>query len=65
MPDESDETARVLCIAGSWLKLKDPETADRFYKALVLRCGKTTLGKEADKRRWFPKISVEKYQPLK
>lgn len=65
MPDESDETAKVLCIAGSWFKLKDLDTADRFYKAMVRRCGKTDLGKEADKLRWFPKISVEKYHPLK
>jgi len=65
MPDESDETAKVLCIAGSWLKREDPDAADRFYKALVRRCGKTYLGKQADRLRWFPKISVEKYQPLK
>lgn len=31
MPDNSEETARVLCIAGSWLKAKDPNEADRFY----------------------------------
>ncbi len=65
MPDESDETAKVLCIAGSWLKREDPDAADRFYKALVRRCGKTRIGKEADKLRWFPKISEERYQPLK
>jgi len=65
MPDNNDETARMLCIAGSWIKGKDPEGADRFYKALVRRCGKTELGKQADKLRWFPKISEEKDQPLK
>jgi len=58
MPDNSEETARVLCIAGSWLKAKDPNEADRFYKALVLRCRKTKLGQEADKLRWFPKIEM-------
>jgi len=56
MPNGSDETARVLCIAGSWLKLRDPQAADRFYKALVRRCGKTPLGREADRLRWFPVI---------
>lgn len=56
MPDNADETARVLCEAGQWLKLRDPQAADRFYKALVKRCGETALGKEADKRRWFPPL---------
>ncbi len=54
MPNNSDETARVLCIAGSWLKARDPETADVFYKALVRRCRKTALGDLADRKRWFP-----------
>ncbi len=58
--DQSDQTARVLCVAGSWLKDRDPQAADRFYKALVRRCGKTQLGREADKLRWFPKIEIDK-----
>jgi hypothetical protein len=56
MPDQSDHTARVLTIAGSWLRNRDPKAADRFYKALVRRCRKTKLGSEADKRRWFPPV---------
>lgn len=56
MPDNSDDTARVLCTAGSWLKYRNPETADIFYKALVRRCLKTELGAEADRRRWFPTL---------
>jgi hypothetical protein len=28
MPDNSDDTARVLWTAGSWLKNRDPQTAD-------------------------------------
>ena len=59
LPDEWDQTARVLCIAGSWLADKEPKAADRFYKALVRRCGTTKLGKEADKLRWFPKVEVD------
>jgi hypothetical protein len=54
MPDESPLTARVLCEAGLWLKNRDPMAADRFYKALVRRCGTTELGREAKARRWFP-----------
>jgi tetratricopeptide (TPR) repeat protein len=54
MPDNSDDTARVLCTGGTWLKNTDPQSADIFYKALVRRCRKTILGDEADKIRWFP-----------
>ena len=54
MPDNSDETAKLLCEAGMWLKDRDPQAADRFYKALVRRCGQTELGRQADQRRWFP-----------
>ena len=54
--DNSDETARVLCIGGSWIKSLDAQTADHFYKALVLRCGKTAIGAAADRRRWFPSL---------
>lgn len=56
MPNQNDETARLLCEAGSWLKDRDPQAADRFYKALVKRCDATALGKEADRRRWFPPL---------
>lgn len=65
MPNNSDQTARVLCIAGSWLKDRDPQAADRFYKTLVRRCGKTQLGKEADRLRWFPKIDIDKNKLLR
>lgn len=64
LPDEQDQTARVLCIAGSWLAAKEPKAADRFYKAMVRRCGTTKLGKEADKLRWFPKVEVDERQLL-
>jgi hypothetical protein len=56
MPNNSDATARVLWTAGSWLKNRDPQTADLFYKALVWRNRKTALGTEADRRRWFPEL---------
>ncbi|HYV27277.1 MAG TPA: hypothetical protein VFA77_07070 [Candidatus Eisenbacteria bacterium] len=54
MPNNSEDTARVLCTAGSWLKARDPEAADRVYKSLVRRCGKTEIGERADQMRWFP-----------
>jgi LysM repeat protein len=59
MPNNSDETARLLCTAGSWLKYLEPDAADRFYKALVRRCRKTEIGAKADKLRWFPELDAE------
>jgi tetratricopeptide (TPR) repeat protein len=59
MPDQSEQTARVLVIAGTWLKNIAPKEADRFYKALVSRCGSTELGREAIRRRWFPDLDGE------
>ncbi len=58
MPNNSDETARLLYTAGSWIKALDPKAADRFYKALVRRCGKTAIGAEADRKHWFPKLDA-------
>jgi len=60
MPDESDQTAEVLCTAGTWLKARDPAAADRFYKALCARCGKTTLGQQAIALHWFPDLPTKK-----
>jgi len=54
MPNNSDETARVLCTGGNWLKYLDPHRADVFYKSLVRRCRKTDIGETADRMRWFP-----------
>ncbi len=54
MPNDNDETAALLCEAGGWLKARDPQAADLFYKALVVRCRHTRLGEQADSLRWFP-----------
>jgi len=54
MPNDSDQTAYVLWTGGSWLKARDSQTANLFYKALVRRNRHTALGAEADRRRWFP-----------
>ena len=59
MPNNSADTARLLCTAGSWLKYRDAEAADRFYKALVLRCRKTEIGAKADATRWFPELDED------
>lgn len=57
MPDDEPLTAEVLCIAGSWLMRKDPQTADRFYKAMVRRNPNVPLAQEADKKHWFPEVT--------
>jgi len=54
LPDNNDQTAFILWQGGSFLKYRDPQTADFFYKALVRRNRKTALGAEADRQRWFP-----------
>lgn len=56
MPNNAEETARVLCTAGIWLKNLDAKTADVFYKSLVRRCRKTDIGRLADRMRWFPEL---------
>lgn len=54
LPNDQDETAEILNAAGIWLKARDPIEANRFYQALVIRCGHTKLGKAAAERHWFP-----------
>jgi len=57
MPDQSDQTALALTSGGNWIKNHDPKGANRFYKALVQRCGKTSLGKQAAVKHWLPDLS--------
>jgi hypothetical protein len=59
LPDNTPETAHLLAVAGSWLKYRDPASADRFYKALVQRNPDVPLAREADRRRWFPPLTWE------
>jgi len=56
LPDNDELKAKALCIGGTFLKVRDPQAADKFYKELVNTCGKTKIGREADELRWFPKI---------
>lgn len=57
LPDNSTELVNLLMDAGNWLKARDPQAADRFYKALVNRCPDTDLGRDAKRLRWFPSTS--------
>jgi hypothetical protein len=58
LPNNSDETARLLCRSGRWLS-GNPPVADIFYKALVGRCRKTAIGAEADRLHWFPQLDEQ------
>jgi hypothetical protein len=63
MPDNQEETARVLVTAASWIKDRDDKAANRFYEALVIRCANTDLGRAAKKRRWLPDLPEESPSP--
>jgi hypothetical protein len=53
MPNDSDETARVLHTSGLWIKNHDPREANKFYQAIVIRCGNTAPGKATAAKGWF------------
>lgn len=54
LPNNDERTARILFTAGVWLRARDAEAADDFYKMLVIRCPKTEVGKRCIDLRWFP-----------
>lgn len=54
LPNNDERTARLLFTAGVWLRARDPEAADDFYKMLAIRCPKTEVGKRCLALRWFP-----------
>lgn len=54
LPNDDDQTAEILNQAGGWLKSRDPVEANRFYQALVIRCGRTKIGRAAAEQHWFP-----------
>ncbi len=64
LPDNDPMTARALWRGGTWLARRDPASADRFYKALVRRCRKLPVGREADRLRWFPEEFSEEIVAL-
>ena len=53
LPDNTNAKAYMLNTAGLWLANRDPEAADRFYKALVRKNWSHPLGQAADRKRWF------------
>ena len=56
LPDGSDQKARYLATAGTWLKARDPDAARPFFKALMDCCSETELGQAARQAKWFPEV---------
>jgi len=58
--------AKALYLGGKYLKGRDPEAADKFYKNLVRRNPNLEIAQQADKLRWFPAEFSDKilYRPL-
>lgn len=54
LPNNDERTARLLFTAGVWLRARDAEAADEFYKMLAIRCPKTEVGRRCLDLRWFP-----------
>ena len=54
LPNQDEATMQALFWGGTWHKVRDPQYADRFYKALVRRNLPLPLAQEADTLRWFP-----------
>lgn len=64
LPNDSEDAALIYTIAGNWLKLRDPQAADRLYKLLVVRCPNTTLGQVASASHWLPSLPDESVEPF-
>ncbi len=54
LPDNDVRTARALYLGGQYIQSKDPQAADKFYKALVRRNPNLLIAQQADELRWFP-----------
>ena len=55
LPDNSPLGAQALYLGGSYIKDRDPQFADKFYKALVWRNWELPYAQKANELRWFPK----------
>ena len=60
LPDNDQLKAKALYIGGSYIKIKYPNEALKFWKELTNSCSGTKLGKEAKKIGWFPKKLIAK-----
>lgn len=64
LPNNDENAARIYRVAGEWLRLRDPEAADRLYKQLVVRCPETELGQAAAQLNWFPEVDLQTIEPF-
>ena len=55
LPDNDLLMARALYEGGKHIENRDPQSADKFYQALVRRNPKLAIAQEADRLRWFPR----------
>lgn len=53
LPKNHPLLPRLYNTAGQWLSARDPDAADRFYQAMIRRCGNTPEGQAAEAKRWF------------
>ncbi len=54
LPDNDLKCASALYWGGVYLEDRDPQAADKFYKALVWRNLNLPYAQTADQKRWFP-----------
>jgi hypothetical protein len=54
LPDNDLKCASALYWGGVYLENRDPQAADKFYKALVWRNLNLPYAQAADQKRWFP-----------
>jgi len=64
LPNNDPDAARIYWIAGGWIKYRDPDEADRFFKHLAVRCPRTELGQAARKINWFPNPDTPVPEPF-
>lgn len=55
LPENDKLKAEALWEGGLYLRDRDNQAADKFYKELVKTCKNTVLGVEAARIHWFPK----------
>ena len=60
LPDNSEEKADVINMAGRWTKEENEKVADKYFDLLEKKAGETAIGRVAKKQRWF----VEMEGPL-
>lgn len=54
LPKNDPLSLRALYWGGTYLKHRDPQAANKFYKAMVIRNWSMPYAQMADKLRWFP-----------